>query len=446
MKLLYSLFKIGYGIQQWWLRRLTTPGLACLLCLVATTIVGIDTKQTTAYQILAFLLSALILAGLFSLRFSGSFAVKRKLPRFATVGSKLIYSLIVVNQSKTTQAGLLFIEEVAHPRLGFIEFKQIVNASSKKYFNSIGYIYYRWLKVVAQQRKAKTKAIALPPLKPQTETVVKAEIMPTHRGVMRLSGITILRPDPLNLFNATKTIERPQTVLVLPKRYRIPAIALPGSRRSQFGSINQASFVGDSVEFVALRDYRPGDPWRKIHWKSWAKIDKPVVREEQNEYFVRQALILDTFIDRDRNEILEEAISVAASFACDWHTQESLLDLMFVGSESYCFTSGRGMGDREQMLEILAGVRACRDKSFDYLTAEVTNKLSMLSGCICIFTSWDERRRKLIDYLRGYNIPLLVLLVTEDEKQNLDREIHVLPVGKIQQALETLETLERSRF
>ena len=445
MKLLYRLFKIGYSIQQWWLRRLTTPGLACLICLMATAIIGIDTKQTTAYQILAFLLSALVFAGLFSLYFPGTFAVRRKLPRFATVGSKLIYSITIVNQSRTTQAGLLFIEEVAHPQFGLTEFRQIVNASNKKSFNSISYIYYRWLKAVSQKRKAKAKAIALPPLKPQSETAIKAEIMPTHRGVIRLSGITILRPDPFNLFNATKTIERTQTVLVLPKRYQIPTIALPGSRRSQFGSINQASFVGDSEEFVALRDYRPGDPWRKIHWKSWAKIDKPVVREEQNEYFVRQALILDTFTSQDRSEILEEAISVAASFACDWHTQESLLDLMFVGSQSYCFTSGRGLGDREQMLEILAGVAACRNKTFDCLTAEVTSKLSMLSGCICILTSWDERRRKLLDYLRGYDIPLVVLLIAEDEQkqQDLDRDIHILPVGKIQQAL---MSLERSRF
>lgn len=443
MKFLYRLFKLGYRIQQWFLRRFTTPGLACLICLMATAIIGIDTKQTTIYQVLAFIVSMLLIAALFGFYFPANFAIERKLPPYATVGSKLFYPIVIINQNPKAQTGLLLVEEIAHPKFSLAEFKQIVkSASKKKSFNSLSYIYYRWLKAIARKRKARAKAIALPTLKPQSETQIKAEITPTHRGILRLTGITLLRPDPFNLFNATKTIEQKRSLIVLPKRYQIPAIELPGSRISQSGSISLASSIGDSEEFVALRDYRPGDPWRKIHWKSWAKIDKPVVREEQSEYFVRQALILDTFQTQSRDEILEEAVSVAASFAWDFRTQESLLDLMFVGLESYSFTSGRSLGSSEQILEVLAGVTACRDKTFECLTAAVMEKLSLLSGCICVLIDWDEKRKQLINYLRGYNIPLLVLLITEDERspQNADwQDVKVLPVGKIQQALMTLE-------
>ena len=440
MKLLYRLFQIGYRIQQWLLRRFTTPGLACLICLGITAVISIDTKQTTTYQVLAFLLSMLSVAVLLSLYFPERFAVERKLPRYATVDSKLIYSIIITNNNCTTQMGLLLLEEIAHPKLSLAEFKQTIKAASQKNsWKSLSYIYYHWLKTVSRKRKAKAKAIALPALKPRSETEIRTELTPTHRGVVRLTGVTILRPDPFNLFNAAKTIEQRRSLLVLPKRYQLPAIALPGSRMSQSGSISLASSVGDSEEFVALRDYRPGDPWRKIHWKSWAKTGKPVVREEQNEYFVRQALILDTFQTEVQDEVLEEAVSVAASFAWDFRTQESLLELMFVGLESYSFTSGRSLGSSEQMLEVLAGVVPCRDRTFDCLTAAVMQKLSLLSGCICVLISWDEQRRKLIDYLREYNIPLLVLLITDNEQVNLNREnIHILPVGKIQQALMNL--------
>ena len=44
------------------------------------------------------------------------------------------------------------------------------------------------------------------------------------------------------------------------------------------------------------------------------------------------ALVLDTFTDEPHSEIFEEAVSVAASFACTVLTQESLLDLLFVGA------------------------------------------------------------------------------------------------------------------
>ena len=103
---------------------------------------------------------------------------------------------------------------------------------------------------------------------------------------------------------------------------------------------------------------------RHIHWRSWAKAGRPIVKEFEDEFFVRHALVLDTFTDEPHSEMLEEAVSVAASFACTVLTQESLLDLLFVGAESYCFTAGRGLAHADQMLEILASVRACGDKPF----------------------------------------------------------------------------------
>lgn len=439
MKVLYRLFCLSYQIQQWLLKRLTPGGWGILICLLATATIGLDTKQTMAYQIFTFLLAILSIAIAFSWFFRGSFRLQRSLPRFATVGVKLAYRIEIVSQTKKIQLGLSLHEEIAHPKLSFAEFKRAVNQGSKKgSVKSLTVIYLRWSKAIARRRKAKTKAIALPLLKPETETIVKGEITPTHRGIVRLTGINILRPDPFSIFNAVKAIDNTQSLLVLPRRYQLPAINLPGSRMSQSGSVSLASSVGDSEEFISLRDYRAGDPLRRIHWKSWAKTGNPVVREEQSEYFVRHALILDTFQPQAESTILEEAISVAASFACDFHTQESLLDLMFVGLQSYCFTSGRGLGSSEQMLEILASIQACQDKTFDHLTAAVNEKLSALSGCICILISWDKEREKLIRQLQQFNIPLLTFLIAESAEKygQIDIEnLHILPANKIQKTL-----------
>ena len=440
MKLIYRLFGLIHRIQQLILKRFTTVGLAVLFCSIASVVIGLDTKQTMAYQVFTFLIAILLIAIAFGFWFEARFGVERNLPNFATVGVKLSYRLVVINKTNKIQRGLSFIEEINQPKFSFAEFKRIIKKSGKKSLNSLTYMYLLWLKAIAYERKAKVKAIALPPLQPDSETIVKGEITPTHRGIVRLTGISLLRPDPFNIFNAVRTISQPQSLLVLPRRYQLPTINFPGSRMSQSGSVSLASSVGDSEEFVSLRDYRPGDPMRRIHWKSWAKTGKPVVREEQSEYFVRHALILDTFQIKS-DTILEEAISVAASFACDFHTQESLLDLMFVGLQSYCFTSGRGIGSSEQMLEILASVRACQDKTFDYLTAAVMEKLSALSGCICIFINWDKEREKLIRQLQQFNVPLLILLLAESEQQYnwIDVEnLYILPLNKIQETLLSL--------
>jgi hypothetical protein len=171
--------------------------------------------------------------------------------------------------------------------------------------------------------------------------------------------------------------------------------------------------VGESEEFISMRDYRPGDPLRRIHWKSWAKVGKPVVKEYQDEFFVRHALILDTFHKTGHSPAFEGAVSIAASYACTIQTQESLLDLMFVGTQAYCFTAGRGLAHTDQFLEILASVMPCTDGGFAQLTPLVLSRTHLLSGCICVFIAWDDERKQLINYLKGVGIPVIVYVITD---------------------------------
>jgi uncharacterized protein (DUF58 family) len=247
---------------------------------------------------------------------------------------------------------------------------------------------------------------------PQQEAEARIELTPIRRGPMRFAKINLSRTDPLGLFRSFVGQPLAQSILILPKRYPLPPIPLPGALKYQDGGVALASNVGQSDEFVALRDYRHGDPWRHIHWRSWAKVGKPVVKEYEDEFFVRHALVLDTFTDDPQGEVFEEAVSVAASFACSIRTQESLLDLLFVGPQSYCFTAGRGVAHTEQMLEILAAVQPCGNRPFATLEQLVLNHVKVVSGCICVLVAWDESRRRFVEKLKGLNLPLLVLVIT----------------------------------
>jgi hypothetical protein len=235
--------------------------------------------------------------------------------------------------------------------------------------------------------------------------------------------------------------------LILPKRYGLPPIALPGAMKYQQGGVALATNIGQSDEFVSLRDYRRGDPLRHIHWRSWAKTGKPIVKEFEDEFFVRHALILDTFTERPHSEVFEEAVSVAASFASTVLTQESLLDLLFVGPQAYCFTTGRGLAHADQMLEILASVRPCHTQPFGMLEQLVLNHATAVSGCICVLLAWDETRRQLVQKLKSLGLPVLVLVIRKPgETQPLDHgpmrdepeRLHALEIGRIQEQLAKL--------
>lgn len=441
-RFIYRFFYFSYALEQSRRRRLTIQGLIILLCLIISAVLGLDTTQNMTYQIFTFLLSILLVSIVVSRFFTFRFNAVRILPRFATEGVKLKYRIVIHNKTNKIQNNLKILESFADPRPSFKEFSEIPEPNEEKR-NSFDKYYYRWLWLIARKRVATAKAIELPALLPNSKTEIVYEINPEYRGVIRFADLTVIRPDPFGLFNACVTNYLPQSLLVLPKLYNLPAIKLPGLRRYQSGGVALASSVGDSEEFRSLREYRPGDPMRKIHWKSWAKVGKPIVKEEQDEFFVRHALILDTFQPIKYSEILEEAIAIASSLACEVQTQESLLDLMFVGHEAYCFTFGRGLSHTDKMLEILASVVACQDKKFDSIIPVVMERISLLSGCICIFLTWDESRQKLVNYLKGMGIHTLVLIILENEAESLETKslsdqlatFHILKLGKIQEEL-----------
>lgn len=447
MKLLYKFIYWNYratsGLWHWARRRFTRAGLCALVALMATGAVGADVENTVSFQSFALLLAMLLLALLFSFRFHGKFSASRLLPRVGTAGLPMPYRVRIKNLTPNVQAGLTLLENLADPRPSFADWFGFQVAEGKRARP------FRFSQTRSRNpfRLANLSEAEIPPLLPNGEADALMTIYPLRRGVLRFSGVTVARPDAFNLFRAFIRVPAPQHVLILPRRYALPPIALPGAVRFQQGGVALATNVGSSEEFVALRDYRHGDPLRHIHWRSWAKTGKPIVKEYEDEFFVRHALVLDTFDEEPNSEVLEEAVSVAASFACTILTQESLLDLLFVGNQSYCFTAGRGLAHADQMLEILASVKNCADKQFETLEHLVLNHASSVSGCICVLQRWDEPRKKLIEKLKALGIPLLVLVIVPPgggisgaggKLVDALGTLYVLEVGKIEEGLAKL--------
>ena len=438
--LIYRIVRGSYNAHRWLTRRFTPSGLGVLVCFVFSGIVGADTNQSLSYQVFCLLGALLGMAIALSHFQRYRVRARRILPRFGTVGMPLRYRIVFDNQTPRRYRELKFYESLVEPFPALREFS-VLNWRTTWQIQR-----QQWSQIMTRRRRAIAPSLDLPTLLPQSETEVMGEIIPLQRGLLQFRSIGVTRADPLGLFNACLSLlSVPQAILILPKRYHLPPIELPGARRHQSGAFALASSVGDAEEFRALREYRPGDPIRKIHWKSWAKVGRPMIKEEQEEFFVRHALILDTFQSTGERELLEEAVAIASSLACEIQTQESLLDMMFVGLESYCFTAGRGLGQTERMLELLASVVPCQDKSFECFMPVIQSRCSLLSGCICILLDWDEERQTLVRYLQSLGIPTLVLVIQGESGLSMEptpelvnsahSQIQMLKLGQIQEGL-----------
>jgi len=443
------LYRSYYSSGRWGRRfggRTTPVGWVVVIGAAATAALGADTNVSVAYQAFAFLACAIVVA-LIGVRFSGRRVVfERILPRFGSVGEPLPCRMIVRNQSKRTLKSLSLIEEPTDARPTLEEFLNNPEPGEEKRnaFDRF-FLVYRWRWLLAQNQRLEFAETPLPDLPPGAEREANTTLMPTRRGIARLSGVAIACPEPLGLFRALRRIPAPQSVLILPRRYRMPPFDLPGSTKYQQGGVSLALAVGESEEFVSLREYRPGDPLRRVHWKSFAKTGKPLVKEYQDEFFMRHALVLDTFGPSSLGDAFEEAVSVAASLACAIEDHDSLLDLMFIGPQAFCFTSGRGLGNIEQILEILASVKMCRDKGVDALETLALRHVNRMSGCLCVFLDWDESRQKVARLLKSRGVPLRVFVITPDDRPLAPGAMaddagnfHALPVGKVAERLAAL--------
>jgi uncharacterized protein (DUF58 family) len=460
-RLRYRLYRLASGLRYWVPRRFTPAGLLVLAAAMVSGAIGIDMDQTVAFQAFAFAMCLLSVSMVSAVFFRGRFAVRRVLPRFGSVGQPFTYVVTVRKLAGHARRDLEVLEDMADPRPSLSEFAQFLRERSR---GSNFRMLLTWPPSL-NQRAASVKPAALAALTARGEAEARVEILPLRRGPLRFTGATIARPDPFGLFRAFVRVPLPETVLILPKRYPLPDLALPGTRNYQRGGVALAAAIGESEEFVSLRDYRPGDPRRHIHWRSWARTGRPIVKEFQDEYFVRHALILDTFVrvgnkskqppgrrrrkesstnaergirstELNQSAAFEEAVSVAASFACAVGTQESLLDLMFVGPQAVCFTTGRGLGQAEQALEVLAAVQPCADKPFDALEELVMRHAGAVCGCVCVLLDWDEPRRELVRQLRTRGLPVLVLVVVDAGEGEKFRATHTEDVPENFQVLE----------
>ncbi|HYL88083.1 MAG TPA: DUF58 domain-containing protein [Burkholderiales bacterium] len=402
------------ALQHFGSERLTLAGWLVLGAAGTAAALGIDTSRTMNFQAFTFGAALLLVAFVVAWFFRVRAGVARELPRYATAGERFDYRVVVHNQGKRAIEALSVRETLRDPRPGYAEWRRAREPGEERrnwFDREQGYFRWRWL--IERRTPERATRAALESVPPGERRSVTLWLRPRRRGRLELDAVQLSRLEPLGLVRGLAKISAPGRVIALPKRYRLPAFALPGQRRFQQGGVTLATSVGDSEEFIGLREYRPGDPLQRVHWKSYARTGSPIVKEFQDEFFERHALILDTSTDRGEDAAFEEAVAVAASFVYAIDTRECLLDLLFVGGEVRTYTAGRGQMQLEHMLEVLAGVGPSAPADFAELARAVLAQRGALTSCVVVLLSWDDARRSFVDALRRTGVELRVLLVSE---------------------------------
>ena len=139
------------------------------------------------------------------------------------------------------------------------------------------------------------------------------------RGRYRLRTLDLATRAPFGLFERRMTSIAEDEFVVYPtighltRRWQILHREASETRRGRRSdrSVQQQEYHG-------LRDYRPGDSPRLIHWRTSARLGVPMVKEFEQQQEQDLAVLIDPWLPRtkvsaDRREAVEEAIRFAAT-------------------------------------------------------------------------------------------------------------------------------------
>lgn len=244
-------------------------------------------------------------------------------------------------------------------------------------------------------------------------------IVPRRRGIYAMPALQAFTTFPLNLYRTPAGDSGPWSLLVLPSFHPLHQVDVPVGTRYQPGGIALTSNTGESPEYIGNREYVAGDSIRHVDFRAWARLSKPAVREYQEEYYCRIALVLDTFTGKKEPPSpegfpdFEAAVSLTAAVADALSRGEYLIDLFAAGPELYVFRAGRHTAHFDNVLEILAGVGHTVDNPFARLAPALLEELANISTVVCVFLDWDEGREYLVRAAVEAGCSLKVVVVRE---------------------------------
>ena len=296
-----------------WKRRLAfTPmgrwytGVTIGIGLAAT-----NTGNNLLFLVLGLLLASIVVSGILSEQALKGVTVERRLPAVATAGQPALIGLLTRNAKKRAPSFSLEVREARGDVAG-----------------------KGFLVVLPAGQSAE----------------VAYRFVPQRRGLHRFRQVEVATRAPFGLFEKSRPLDAAGELVVFPRQ--VPPPPLPAEALAREGD-RPEDRIGLGLEVQSLRDHRPGEDARSIHWRSSARVGRLIGIDREQERRRRVCVVLD---QRPlRAEALERAVEQAAALVTRELESGAEVSLALAGQ---FLPAGSGDAHRCAALRALALVEA----------------------------------------------------------------------------------------
>lgn len=275
--------------------------------------------------------------------------------------------------------------------------------------------------------KNNIKTILIDYLASGSTTKIQLKISCFKRGKFNIGPVIIYLYDSFGLYAFKKTLQIYSEIYVYPETFFINKMPELNRGVSPWFGIETTHTSGEYDDFFGVREYKPGDPIKNIHWISSVRNNKLIVKQYQQQSYYRATLIFN--LERGKNfgegkeSVMEYMIKIAASVFKHLIDRNISVEVIAHANEFAYIPFNKGGEHFEDIMKFLAVAKPESNVSLGEIFQNYSSYISDNSSLICIMLDKDWEYLPHMLPLSKRNVLLLpIILMSHTFIQAFEKE------------------------
>ena len=258
------------------------------------------------------------------------------------------------------------------------------------------------------------------------------------RGRYKIGPFKIKVFEPLGMFYLEKSLSVYSELIVYPRTFQVQSLPfILGHLAPRYGE-QTTRISGNYEEFYGIREYQKEDGWRRIHWRSTARLSELMVKHFEQSSQWRATLVLDCAktnnIGQGKENTFEYSIKILASLMKYLLHKNASFGFLADDGDNIHLPMNKGRDHFYRIMDKLAVIESSGDTKIHHLLARCQWSIPDSSSLIIATNSFDQNTVKFLNYLKiQKNIGIIPVIINSESflVDRIDKQNRVLKLKAV---------------